>query len=149
MIETNEPFDAARYAPVLEALGVRHSTDADGDTYADWQDLRVWFLAAGERQEVLAMRMLWDHRAPAELFEAVVGVVNDWNSHKFWPRASVALRDDRVVVGADLVVDLETGATDAMITQQVRCMVGTSIELAEYLGEAYPQHAEWQRPGVR
>ena len=149
MIETNEPFDATRYAAILDALGVRYSTDSDGDLYADWEDMRVWFLAAGERQEVLAVRMIWDHRAPAELFEEIVGAVNDWNANKFWPRGSVALRDERVVVGADLVVDLETGATDAMIIQQVRCMVGTSIEFTDHLAEAYPQHTEWNRPGTR
>ena len=144
MIETNEPFEATRYAAVLDALGVRYSTDSDGDLYADWEDMRVWFLAAGERQEVLAVRMIWDHRAPAELFEEIVGAVTDWNANKFWPRGSVALRDERVVVGADLVVDLETGATDAMIIQQVRCM-----EFTDHLAEAYPQHTEWNHPGAR
>lgn len=140
---TTTRFDGSRLGPVLDELGIKYGRDDDGDVFADWEDMRMWFLAAGQDHEILAMRAIWDHRAPADHYDSLVSHANDWNSAKMWPRMSVALRDDRVVAGADLIVDLETGATDAFLRQQVRCMIGTCLDLLEFLAEAYPHHREW------
>ena len=143
MSNDNTPFNADRLPPVLDGLGIRYRRDGDGDAYADWEGMRLWFLTPGEQNEILAMRALWAFRPPVELYESLVSTLNDWNAAKFWPRASAAIRDERVVVAADLVIDLETGASDDFLAHQVRCMAGTSLEFLEYLTEAYPQYAEW------
>lgn len=139
MNNENRPFNAERLPSVLDALGIRYDRDADGDVYADWEGMRVWFLAPGDQNEILAMRALWDHRPPAEVFARVESLVNDWNANRFWPRASAALRDEHVVVAADLIIDLETGASDDFLAHQVRCMVGTCHAWVEYLAEAFPE----------
>ena len=143
MSTDNAPFNADRLPPVLDALGIRFRRDADGDAYADWDGLRLWFLTPGEQNEILAMRALWDFRPPIELYEPMLATLNDWNAGRFWPRASAAVRNERVVVAADLVIDLEPGVTDEFIAHQVRCMAGTALEFIEYLTEAYPQYKEW------
>lgn len=139
----DQPFNAARYAPVLTQLGVQFGQDPGGNLYADWEDLRLWFLAVGQADEIMAMRLRWDYRPPAELFGAVLPTLNDWNNGHFWPRATASVHEGRVVVAADLVVDLETGASDEMLVQQVRCMVGTGLEFVRFLAEAHPQYKEW------
>lgn len=143
MDNTNAPFNAERIAPVLDHLGVKFRRDADGDAFADWEGIRLWFLTPGEQHEILAMRALWDYRPPVSQYEAVVAAVNEWNAGKFWPRASAAVRDERVVVAADLVIDCEPGVSDEFIAHQVRCMAGTTLEFAEYLTETFPRYTEW------
>lgn len=143
MSNTNTPFGTARIAPVLDELGLKYSTDSDGDTYADWEGARMWFLTPGEQNEILAMRALWAYRAPLDQYDSMLSTLNDWNAGKFWPRVSCAVRDEQVVVGADLIIDLETGASDEFLIQQVRCMVATTGEFVEFLAEAYPQYREW------
>lgn len=144
MSNVNTPFNGDRIPPVLERLGITFATDEDGDLYADWDGMRLWLLAPGQQGEILAMRALWDYRAPVEEYARMVSILNDWNSTKFWPRASCAIRDERIVVGSDLVIDLETGASDEFLEQQVRCMVATSGEFLDYLAEAFPAHRSWQ-----
>lgn len=139
----DQPFDATRYAPVLDQLGVQYGQDPNGNLYADWEGLRLWFLARGEQNEIMAMRLQWDYWPPVDQFDALLSTLNDWNNRKFWPRASASVHEGRVIVAADLVVDLETGASDEMLVQQVRCIVGTGLEFTRFLAETYPQHREW------
>lgn len=143
MSNENLPFDADRLPPVLDRLGILHQRDDDGDLYADWEGMRLWFMAPGDRHEILAMRAMWDYRPPVDLFAQVESTMNDWNAARFWPRSAAGIRDDIVVVSADLVIDLETGASDDFLAHQVRCMVGTTTLWLQYLAEAFPQHKSW------
>lgn len=139
-----QPFTKDRYDAVLKSLDVNYAVDDDGDRFGDWEDMRLWFLAEGADNELLAMRAMWDVRPPVAAYDYIVEALNSWNRDHFWPKASVTRGEDYLGVFGDLVIDLSTGATDDFLRQQVRCMIGTSGQLFEYLAKAFPESAgDW------
>lgn len=144
-----ETFDASRLAPILTELEVNFGTDDEGDLYADWDGLRLWFLARGDRQEVLALQMLWDIRPPADQFPLVLAVLNEWNRTRRIPKAYAATESDGTfAVGGTMGIDLETGASDAFLRQQLGAFIGTSLSFQEYLAAKLPESVTWLDTGV-
>ena len=149
---TSEPpaFSSARLGPVLEGLGINFAVDDDGTHLGDWDNCRIFFEATGEKNELLHFRAYWDIRPPADEFVNLVLFANEWNLSRRWPRMFVAPGDDETLplVGTDMVIDLETGATDPFLTQQVQCFVTTALDGFEFLSQQFPEHTAWFNMGA-
>jgi Putative bacterial sensory transduction regulator len=142
------PFTKERWADVLQSLEINFGVDTDGDRFGDWEVMRMWFLVEGEKDDLMAIRSMWDVRPPVEAYDFLVEALNTWNRDHFWPKASVTRGEDHLGVFGDLVIDVETGVTDDFLRQQVRCMIGTSAQLYEYLAGAFPESKDWFNAGV-
>ena len=96
----------------------------------------------------MAIRSMWDVRPPVASYDFVLEALNSWNRDHFWPKASITRGEENLGVFGDLVIDIETGVTDDFLRQQVRCMVGTSVQLYEYLTTTFPESKEWFNAGA-
>lgn len=142
-----QPFNRERWDAVLNSLEIKFGLDDDGDRFADWETMRLWFLVEGNDNDLMAMRSMWDVRPPVASYDFILEAVNSWNRDHFWPKASVVRGEEHLGVFGDLVIDVETGVTDDFLRQQVRCMVGTSGQLYEYLAEQFPESKDWFNAG--
>lgn len=142
------PFTKERWDGILTSLDIKFATDDDNDRFGDWDDMRIWFMVEGQNNDLMAIRSLWDVRPPAADFERLVVAANEWNAGHFWPKASVSQSNERCMLFGDLVIDIETGATDDFLRQQVRCMVGTSGQLFEFFTEKFPESKGWFNIGA-
>lgn len=145
------PFAAARLGPVLEGVGINFGVDDDGTHLGDWDNCRIFFDATGEQNELMHFRAYWDFRPPADRFTDLVLAANEWNVGRRWPRMLVVPAEDDdtgALVGTDLIVDLETGATDAFLTQQVQCFVTTTLDGFEFIETTFPEHTTWHNMGA-
>ena len=145
--EKAQPFSKERWDGVLKSLEINFALDDDQDRFADWENMRVWFLVEGNNNDLMAMRSMWDVRPPIESYDFLVEALNSWNRDHFWPKASVVRGEEQLGVFGDLVIDIETGVSDDFLRQQVRCMVGTSGQLYEFLAETFPESSGWFRLG--
>lgn len=141
-------FDGSRWEPVLRSMDIKFGTDDEGDHFGDWDGARVWFEAKGEQREILVVRAVMDVRPPLDAYASVALVANDWNGEHMWPRTYVVRTDTECVIVADLVIDLETGASDDFLRQQVRCALSTAFEFAEHLPKVLPESAGWRNVGA-
>ncbi|MBP6997596.1 MAG: YbjN domain-containing protein [Phycicoccus sp.] len=138
------PFAKDRWPAILQSMDINFGTDGDGDYVADWDGIRVWFMARGDQGEIMFIQALWDVRPPLGEADRVAVVLNAWNSQKIWPKASVSRTESECLVFGELALDLETGASDDFLRQQVRCVLSTSFSLVEYLVEELPEHTTWR-----
>jgi len=143
-----QPMTRERWGEVLQSLEVNVAIDDDGDRFGDWEAMRIWFLVEGATNDLIAIRSMWDIRPPVEAYDFVVEALNTWNRDHFWPKASVTRGEEHLGVFGDLVIDIETGVSDDFLRQQVRCMIGTSAQLFQYLGEAFPESKDWFDAGT-
>lgn len=137
------PFNKERWDAVLTSLEVNFAIDEDGDLFGDWESMRLWFLVAGDKNDLMAMRSMWDIRPPIEAYDYMVEAINSWNRDHFWPKAIVTRGEQHLGIFGDLVIDIETGVTDDFLRQQVRCMIGMSDQLYTYLAELFPESKNW------
>ncbi len=139
-----EPLSARRIANALDGLGISYGTDPDGDLYAQWDGMRVWFLVAGTESNILRIMAGWTVRPPMRMLPALLPVINNWNATQRYPVAVVeTLNDDLLQVLGDLNIDLTFGCTDQFLTRQIGLHVGTSIELFKHLANEFPEHTTW------
>ncbi|PIE99125.1 MAG: hypothetical protein CR979_03495, partial [Propionibacterium sp.] len=145
--DTNDTtFTKKRWESILNSLEIKFRVDDDGDYFADWDGIRVWFYGVGEKGEILVIRAMWDIRPPAEAYERLALEANRWNSDAMWPRASVYVSTERgeCLVMGDMNIDAETGVSDDFLRQQVRCMLATSNEFFEKIASTFPEHTGWR-----
>lgn len=141
------PFGLDRYPTALNALEVNFGTDDDGDHLADWDGLRLWFVARGNDQEMLVIQGHLDERPPEGDRAEVLAALNEWNREKFFPKAYVhEPHEGFLPISTDVTVDLETGATDAMVKQQVMLAISTNLQLVDFLQEKFPNRDAWRKP---
>lgn len=138
-----QPFTKERWDAVLKSLEINFALDDDQDRFADWETMRVWFLVEGNNNDLMAMRSMWDIRPPISSYDFIVEALNSWNRDHFWPKASVTRGEEYLGIFGDLVIDIETGVSDDFLRQQVRCMIGTSGQLYEFLTETFPESKDW------
>lgn len=140
-------FSKVRLPAILAGMDIGHQVDDDGDVMADWDNLRVFFESGGEDGEILVLRSAWDFRPALETHAQLLPWLNEWNVSHYWPRIGAIQGEEQCIVVTDLVVDLEFGATDDFIRQQIRCFLTTSFQAYEELEGAFPEHKQWHNVG--
>lgn len=141
-----QPFTVKRWPAVLDAMEIKHLVDEDdGECLADWDDMRTIFGSDGEDDEIMRIRAYWHVRPPMEAYPALLEFANEWNADHIWPR-TIAMRlenDAQILMGTDLNIDLETGATDDFLRMQVTCFISTSGQFFSELQSAFPEYTGW------
>lgn len=139
----NDQFTRARWDAVLASLDINSAVDDDGEHVADWENMRMWFGARGDQDEIMMIRAVWDVRPPLEAHDRLAVRLSQWNSDTLWPKAFVVRGEEAMIVVGDHAVDMEPGVTDDLLRQQVKRMVATSNQLFEMLAEEFPDIVAW------
>ncbi|MEZ5090279.1 MAG: YbjN domain-containing protein [Micropruina sp.] len=83
------PFNRERWDTILNSLEISFAVDEDDDRFADWEDMRIWFLVEGTNNDLMAIRSMWDVRPPVASYDFDAEALNSWNQDHFWPKASI------------------------------------------------------------
>lgn len=143
---TLAPLSKDRIKAALEAEGFSYSVDSDGDIGGGWEYGTFYFFVQGNSDELLCIRGAWRARLSAESFTQAAMLCNQWNMEKLWPKTYARLvgdNEEEVMIFTELNIDLEQGATEDMLKQQINCAVSTSMQFFESMNEAFP--AEWEK----
>lgn len=133
------PLSRERIVAWLEDCGFSYFVDSDGDVGGLWHGWLFYFLALGERGEVLQVRGQWHRDLTIERLEQVLEICNEWNADRIWPKTYTRVRDDgSVVVCGDVTVDVEHGVTDDQLDQLLQCGLTTGTMFFEHLDELFP-----------
>ena len=136
------PVTPARIAAWMSDNGFSYFVDNDGDLGGLWRGRLFYFFLFGEQAEILQIRGQWHREVAIERLEEVLDLCNEWNADRIWPKAYVRVRDNgRVHVISEVAVDLEHGATDAQLHQNLFCGLSTGSMFFDSLDERYPDPA--------
>lgn len=121
---------------VLDEYGLAHSVDEDGDLLVKWDNCSIYLFHYGDRREVLQARLYINRRFEVDLRSSLVGVLDDWNRTKLFPKAYTVLPDDGMVgVCAEHCFDFEAGTSRSALKYTIGVWIDTLLRFAEWVDE--------------
>jgi hypothetical protein len=121
---------------VLDEYGLVHEIDDDGDLVVRWENCSVYFFHYGEQREVLQARLYVNRRFDVESRPGIVGLLDDWNRTKLFPKAYTVLPDDGMVgICAEHCQDFEAGITRPALKYTVGVWIDTLLRFAEWIDQ--------------
>jgi hypothetical protein len=124
---------------LFEQLGIKYTTDPEGDIVASWPGFRVYAMFRGEQKELFAIRAFYERAYPLEEKQELLDVIDEWNRDTLWPKIYTHTNEDGVlrlvgetqmVVPQGVNIDYFVGTT----VNWVQASVGFHGWLAERLG---------------
>lgn len=124
---------------LFEQLGIKYTTDPEGDIVASWPGFRVYAMFRGEQKELFAIRAFYERAYPLEEKQELLDVIDEWNRDTLWPKVYTHTNEDGVlrligetqmVVPQGVNIDYFVGTT----VNWVQASVGFHGWLAERLG---------------
>ncbi|GAA1993417.1 YbjN domain-containing protein [Catenulispora subtropica] len=124
---------------LFEQLGIKYTTDPEGDIVASWPGFRVYAMFRGEHKELFAVRAFYERAYPLEEKQELLDVIDEWNRDTLWPKVYTHTNEDGVlrligetqmVVPQGVNIDYFVGTT----VNWVQASVGFHGWLAERLG---------------
>jgi hypothetical protein len=135
------PLSKERITAHFDANDLRYGVDDDGDIGAYFDGHPFYFFVLGDQAEYLQTRARWNRRVDASELDAVLRLVNEWNTDKLWPKGYARVEGDTVGVYGEHSVDYEHGLTDDQLGLHIPCSVSTTLHLFTALDDAYPAQA--------
>jgi hypothetical protein len=89
--------DAALLAQLLDQVGLKYGTDAEGDLVASWNGFRVYLMFRGDNQELFAVRSFYEREYPVEEKNELLDVIDEWNRDTLWPKVYTHTNEEGVV----------------------------------------------------
>lgn len=142
---TLSPLTVERVTAALDSIGARYGIDDDGDPGGVWDDHIFYFLRFGDDQQILQVRGRWMRDiavADGEKVRRVSSIINDFSAQMIWPKAYLRVEGDVVGLYSEVSVNWTPGVSDEQIEDQIRCGIGTSLELFAQLDAAFPDEVE-------
>ncbi|NUR30451.1 MAG: YbjN domain-containing protein [Catenulispora sp.] len=124
---------------LFEQLGIKYTTDPEGDIVASWPGFRVFAMFRGDQKELFAIRAFYERAYPLEEKQELLDVIDEWNRDTLWPKVYTHTNEDGVlrligetqmVVPQGVNIDYFVGTT----VNWVQASVGFHGWLAERLG---------------
>src|SRR5260221_7728695 len=89
--------DHALVASLLEQVGLKYGTDAEGDLVASWTGFRVYLMFRGEGKELFAVRAFYEREYAVEKKSELLDVLDEWNRDTLWPKVYTHTNEEGVV----------------------------------------------------
>ncbi len=89
--------DHGLVAQLLDQIGLKYGTDAEGDLVASWSGFRIYLMFRGEGQELFAVRAFYEHKHKLEKKSELLDVVDEWNRDTLWPKVYTHTNEEGVV----------------------------------------------------
>ena len=122
-----EPFQRGMLESFLRRRQLRYLTDQDGDVHVSFGydpnqgcSLRFLLMAAGSKENILAVRVWSDKRIPRSEWGRAVMACNTWNRENRWPKAYLETDDGDTDTGAislDLDIPLAPGIHQELLDE--------------------------------
>ena len=135
------PLSQERITAHFDANDIRYGVDDDGDLGCYFDGHPFYFFVVGQDGEYLQVRARWHRKVDASELDAVLRIVNEWNTDRLWPKGYVRAEGDVLGVYGEHTVDYEHGLTDEQLGLHVQLSVSTTLHLFGALDEAYPAQA--------
>jgi Putative bacterial sensory transduction regulator len=145
-LQAVRPFGRDMIKAFLLEAQLRHFTDDDGDFFLIFRrsgknpELQVWLTAEGDASEIFSIRAsarIADlSTARLDKPEDWYRLCNQWNQERRWPNVHVALDSDASdypSVRLEGHLDLETGATQGIVSTFARDIIGASKSFFDWL----------------
>lgn len=137
-----EPLSKDRFIRLFKANDINYGTDDDGDIVAGFGPGLFWFMATGSDGDVLRIQSRWMATVPADQFDRVVQLGNDFNSTHYFPRCFAQRTDEgEVMAFCDVVADCTSGITDEQLDVYLSAATSTANQYYEVLAQEYPELA--------
>lgn len=137
-----QPVSKERITKLFDEADVNYGFDDDGDVIAGFGPGMFWFMVTGADKDILRLQSRWRATIPADQFDRVVSMANEFNGSHYFPRCFVQRNSDgETIAFTDLVADCTHGITDDQLNIYLSAMTGTSNQFFEVLAEAYPELA--------
>lgn len=131
------PVSRDRLVGLFEGQGWKYYIDNEGDLGGNWDDNQFYFMFRGSDAEILHIQSMWHTTLDIEHLEEVRLFIDEWQREHLWPKCYHRISDEgRIRVFAEHTVDLEFGATDDQLMQQVRCALGTCTQFFDQISRA-------------
>ncbi|MFV0450656.1 MAG: YbjN domain-containing protein [Propioniciclava sp.] len=137
-----ESLSQGRFARLFDANNVNYGTDDDGDIMAGFGPGMFWLMAAGSDGDILRIQSRWMATIPADQYDRVVQLGNDFNASHYFPRC-FAQRDEAgdVIAFCDIVADCTSGVTDEQLDIYISAATTTANQYYDVLAQEYPDIA--------
>jgi hypothetical protein len=89
--------DNGLVANLMEQIGLKYGTDAEGDLVASWSGFRVYMMFRGETKELFAVRAFYERAYPLDQKAELVDVLDEWNRDTLWPKVYTHTNEEGVV----------------------------------------------------
>ncbi|MDI1460937.1 YbjN domain-containing protein [Catellatospora sp. KI3] len=134
--ELVEPLSVQAVTAVLDDRGDRYRVDEDGTVSGQWGDGMFTFDRAGERGEVLVVRVVAERTLPADRLMEAYAFCNAWNHDRVLPKAYVhdTGRGELLLAG-ETITDLEHGVAAPQLAVLLHGAIMTGVQFAAEAAE--------------
>nr|WP_235966158.1 YbjN domain-containing protein [Micromonospora rubida] len=115
----------------LDRRGDAWTVRAGGAVVGRWDPAVIEFRQAGERGEILHVRVLATRRLPADRRTEAYAFCNAWNHDRLLPKAYAHDDGGELVLAGDVTTDLAHGVTPTQLDVLVTAAVTTGVAYAE------------------
>ena len=131
--------DPELVANLLDQMGVKHGTDAEGDLVATWPGFRVYAMFRGDQKELFAIRAFYERAYPLQEKPELLDVIDEWNRDTLWPKVYTHTNEDgvlRLIGEAQMVIPMGVNIDFFVSTTAnwLQSSIGFHSWLAERLG---------------
>ncbi|MDO3700567.1 YbjN domain-containing protein [Micromonospora sp. C28SCA-DRY-2] len=125
------PLTLAMITAELERRGDRYEVDGAGTVFGRWGEALIQFRRAGERGEILHVRVVAARRLPAVRRAEAYAFCNAWNHDRLLPKAYVHDLGGELALAGDVSTDLAHGVAPAQLAVLLDAAVRTGAGYAE------------------
>ncbi|GHJ47326.1 hypothetical protein Cs7R123_46680 [Catellatospora sp. TT07R-123] len=130
--ELVEPLSVQAVTAVLDDRGDRYQVDEEGSVVGQWGEGVFTFDRAGERGEVLHVRVVVQRTLPADRLMEAYAFCNAWNHDRVLPKAYVHdTGEGELILAGDIVTDLEHGVAAPQLAVLMHAAIMTGVQFAE------------------
>ncbi|MFI7487562.1 YbjN domain-containing protein [Micromonospora echinaurantiaca] len=125
------PLTLSMITAELDRRGDRYDVDGGGAVLGRWGEALIQFRRAGERGEILHVRVVAARRLPAGRLAEAYAFCNAWNHDRLLPKAYVHELGGELALAGDVSTDLAHGVAPAQLAVLVDAAVRTGAGYAE------------------
>ncbi|WP_405094895.1 YbjN domain-containing protein [Micromonospora sp. NBC_01412] len=126
-----QALTVALVTAALDRRGDAWTVRAGGAVVGRWDPAVIEFRQAGERGEILHVRVLATRRLPADRRAEAYAFCNVWNHDRLLPKAYAHDDGGELVLAGDVTTDLAHGVAPAQLDVLVTAAVATGVAYAE------------------
>ncbi|MGS2614616.1 YbjN domain-containing protein [Micromonospora sp. LZ34] len=129
------PLTQAMIMAALDRRGDHYQVDDGGTVVGRWGAAVIQFRQAGERGEILHVRVVAARRLPAGRLAEAYAFCNAWNHDRLLPKAYVHDLGGELALAGDVSTDLAHGVAPAQLAVLLDAAVRTGVGYAEAVAE--------------
>lgn len=136
-----QTFTQSMIKTYLDGKNLRYLVDNDGDFLVRFSrdedtgcELSIYFIAAGQKKEIFAIRIDSDREIPKSNWAQVMLLCNEWNREKRWPKVYLNNKDANTArIVCEEHIDLQTGVHQELLNDYADTAVASAFQFWVWL----------------